>query len=87
MVRLALDGDRYVAAIPTTVSGAYEVRVVASGDDLRLCCSIKPATSIGDLARQGRHDPCIVPRVIPVLEAMVRITLADALLIARARQP
>ncbi len=25
----------------------------------------------------GRHDPCIVPRVIPVIEAMVAITLAD----------
>lgn len=59
---------------------------ISSGDDLRLSCSIKPTTSIGDVARQGRHDPCIVPRVIPVLEAMVRIALADALLIARARQ-
>ncbi len=25
----------------------------------------------------GRHDPCIVPRVIPVIEAMVAITIAD----------
>lgn len=32
---LALAGDQYVATIPTTVSGAYEVRVVAAGDDLR----------------------------------------------------
>ena len=25
----------------------------------------------------GRHDPCIVPRVVPVVEAMVAATLAD----------
>ena len=25
----------------------------------------------------GRHDPCIVPRVIPVIESMVAITIAD----------
>ncbi|MBN2492050.1 MAG: chorismate synthase, partial [Planctomycetes bacterium] len=28
-------------------------------------------------ARRGRHDPCIVPRAIPVLEAMVWLVLAD----------
>jgi len=25
----------------------------------------------------GRHDPCIVPRAIPVAEAMVNLVLAD----------
>jgi chorismate synthase len=25
----------------------------------------------------GRHDPCIVPRAVPVVEAMVAVTLAD----------
>lgn len=58
---------------------------VSSGEDLRLCASIKPTTSVGDVARKGRHDPCIVPRVIPVLEAMVAIVLADAWLLHRAR--
>jgi chorismate synthase len=29
----------------------------------------------------GRHDPCIVPRVVPVLEAMTALVLADCLLI------
>lgn len=35
VVPLPLDEDRYVAAIPTPASGAYEVRVVAHGQDLR----------------------------------------------------
>lgn len=30
-----------------------------------------------DLSIQGRHDPCIVPRAIPVIEAVVAIVLAD----------
>ncbi len=59
---------------------------VSTGEDLRLTASIKPSTSVGDTAKQGRHDPCIVPRVIPVLEAMVAIVLADAWLQARAYQ-
>ncbi len=58
---------------------------VSTGEDLRLCATIKPTTSVGEVAKQGRHDPCIVPRVVPVLEAMVRITLADCWLEARAR--
>ncbi|MCF7846152.1 MAG: chorismate synthase [Candidatus Peribacteraceae bacterium] len=28
----------------------------------------------------GRHDPCLVPRIIPVAEAMVALTLADLIL-------
>ncbi len=57
---------------------------ISTGEDLRLTASIKPTTSVGEVAKKGRHDPCIVPRVIPVLEAMVAIVLADALLLQRA---
>jgi chorismate synthase len=30
-----------------------------------------------ELIVEGRHDPCIVPRTVPVVEAMVAFTLAD----------
>jgi chorismate synthase len=60
---------------------------LSTGEDLRLLASIKPTTSVADVARRGRHDPCIVPRVIPVLEAMVAVVLADAWLTDRARRP
>jgi chorismate synthase len=59
---------------------------ISTGEELRIEASIKPTTSIGAVAQQGRHDPCIVPRVIPVLEAMVAIVLADAWLRQRAYQ-
>jgi chorismate synthase len=29
---------------------------------------------------KGRHDPCIVPRIIPVAEAMLALVLMDCLL-------
>ncbi len=31
---------------------------------------------------KGRHDPCIVPRAVPVVEAMMSLTLADHMLLA-----
>lgn len=32
---------------------------------------------------RGRHDPCVVPRAVPIVEAMAAITMADHLLRAR----
>ncbi len=36
------------------------------------------------LSVEGRHDPCIVPRVLPCMEAAMAVALYDALLEARA---
>ena len=57
---------------------------ISTGEPLRLLASVKPTSSVGDVARKGRHDPCIVPRIVPVVEAMVAFVLADALLLQRA---
>jgi hypothetical protein len=32
------------------------------------------------LAAKGRHDPCVVPRAVPVVEAMAALVLADCYL-------
>ncbi len=37
-----------------------------------------------DLVIEGRHDVCLCPRIVPVIEAMTAITLADLLLQNRA---
>ena len=45
-------------------------------------------TSSGDpvtFAAKGRHDPCVLPRAVPIVEAMTWLVLADAALAARAR--
>jgi chorismate synthase len=31
-----------------------------------------------EIVIEGRHDPCICPRIIPVVEAMTALTLLDA---------
>ena len=64
---------------------------LASGGPLKVRVAVKPTPSIGveeetvDLAKMeattlsigGRHDVCIVPRAVAVVEAMMAVTLAD----------
>lgn len=49
----------------------------------------KTATYDGDadgvLAAKGRHDPCVVPRAIPIVEAMAALVIMDAVLAQQAR--
>ncbi len=35
----------------------------------------------------GRHDPCVLPRAVPIVEAMAAMTILDALLLNQARPP
>lgn len=63
---------------------------ISNGDRIVFRCAVKPTPSIAvpqqsvdDLGNKvtlsvpGRHDPCIVPRILPVIEAMTAIVLAD----------
>lgn len=56
---------------------------ISTGETISYKVYFKPTSSILDVAKKGRHDPCIVPRAIPVLESMTWIILADHLLWAR----
>lgn len=70
---------------------------ISSGLPIVLRCAIKPTSSIPQdqptvtrsgepttISTKGRHDPCLLPRFIPMAEAMVAITLADHALRHRA---
>ncbi|MGB1411363.1 MAG: chorismate synthase, partial [Flavobacteriaceae bacterium] len=35
---------------------------------------------------KGRHDPCVVPRAVPIVEAMTALVLAEAYLTNRTTQ-
>ena len=50
---------------------------IANGLTIRLLVYFKPASTLSEMSRRGRHDPCIIPRAIPVLESMVALVLAD----------
>ena len=39
-----------------------------------------------NLAATGRHDPCVVPRAVPIVEAMAALVLIDAALRQAARE-
>jgi chorismate synthase len=65
---------------------------ISNGEDIVVRIAVKPTSSIrkeqetaavdGTAARisvGGRHDPCICPRIVPVAEAMVALTLFDHL--------
>lgn len=40
----------------------------------------------GVLAARGRHDPCVVPRAVPIVEAMASLVVMDQLLIQNSRK-
>lgn len=53
---------------------------LSTGENIQFSLAFKPTSSIKDVAKKGRHDPCIVTRAVPVVEAMTWLVLADHLL-------
>ncbi len=69
---------------------------ISTGQELFFRTAFKPTPSIGmeqetidlqgaprTISIAGRHDPCIVPRAVPVVEAMTALVLADLALLQR----
>lgn len=67
---------------------------ISNGADIYFNVAFKPVATImqkqealnsgGDLVEmqgKGRHDPCVVPRAVPIVEAMAALVLADAWLL------
>ncbi len=65
---------------------------ISNGEDIVVRIAVKPPSSIrkeqetvtvdkkpATITVEGRHDPCICPRVVPVAEAMVALTIFDHL--------
>jgi chorismate synthase len=40
----------------------------------------------GTLEAKGRHDPCVVPRAVPIVEAMAALVIMDALCLQQSRE-
>ena len=53
---------------------------ITNSDRITVRLAVKPPSTLGSIAKLGRHDPCIVPRVIPVVEAMAALVMADLIL-------
>ncbi len=50
---------------------------ISNGDEIFIQTVFKAPSTIGEKAKQGRHDPCVLPRAVPIVEAMAKIILAD----------
>jgi chorismate synthase len=70
---------------------------ISNGEPIRLRVAFKPTATSGQeqetvtterepttLAARGRHDPCVLPRAVPMVEAMVALVLVDHYLRQRA---
>ena len=66
---------------------------ISNGENIAVRVAFKPTATIRKaqqtvdtsgapttLAAKGRHDPCVLPRAVPMVEAMVALVLADHLL-------
>lgn len=56
---------------------------MTTGEDITFNIAFKPTSTVGDHAKEGRHDPCVVLRALPVVEAMAWNVMADQTLMAR----
>lgn len=67
---------------------------ISTGEDIYFNVAFKPPSSINkqthfmdeygndkQLTLQGRYDPCVIPRAVPVVEAMAALVIADHMLI------
>jgi chorismate synthase len=71
---------------------------ISNGEDIIFHVAFKPTATIAQaqqtvdrgghtvtLEARGRHDPCVLPRAVPVVEAMACLVLADHLLRQRGQ--
>ncbi|HKI50838.1 MAG TPA: chorismate synthase [Geothermobacteraceae bacterium] len=71
---------------------------ISSGEPILFRTAFKPVATIGksqqtadfdgnpvELAAKGRHDPCVVPRAVPIVEAMTALVLLDMALRQKVR--
>ncbi len=68
-------------------NGADVICRVAFKPTATIASEQKTVTTAGEptvLAAKGRHDPCVLPRAVPVVEAMALLVLADHYLRQRA---
>ena len=82
----------------TNLSGGIQGGI-SNGEDIYFNVAFKPVATImqdqesineaGEkvtVSGKGRHDPCVVPRAVPIVEAMSALVIADYLLISRSNR-
>jgi chorismate synthase len=71
---------------------------ISSGQDIVFRVAFKPVSTIGKpqnsitidnkpitVEASGRHDPCVLPRAVPIVDAMAALVITDHLLLQKAQ--
>jgi chorismate synthase len=87
------DGPEFLSNHAGGIAGG-----ISTGQPIVVRMALKPTSSIltpvetitkdgqaAEIVTKGRHDPCVGIRAAPVLEAMVALVLADAMLLQRGQ--
>ena len=90
------DGDKVRTL--TNHSGGIQGGI-SNGEDIYFNVAFKPVATImtdqdsvneaGEVvvvSGKGRHDPCVVPRAVPIVEAMAALVIADYILLAKTNK-
>lgn len=72
---------------------------ISNGEDIYFRVAFKPVATLlmeqetvnkeGEATKidvHGRHDPCVLPRAVPIVEAMAAMTILEALLVDNAKR-
>ncbi len=83
--------------IRTNNSGGIQAGI-SNGQDIYFRVAFKPVSTIlrdqktvdksgkdTSIKAQGRHDPCVLPRAVPIVEAMAALTILDYYLLAQIK--
>jgi chorismate synthase len=84
--------DQGIIRTKTNHSGGVQGGI-SNGEDIYFNVAFKPVATImqdqqtvdkegndATVSGKGRHDPCVVPRAVPIVEAMAALVLVDFLL-------
>lgn len=94
--------DAFVPSTPistlTNHSGGIQGGI-SNGEDIYFRVAFKPVATLlreqqtvdkegkpATIDVHGRHDPCVLPRAVPIVEAMTAMTLLDAMLIYKSER-
>lgn len=82
----AIKDDKFLTNNSGGITGG-----ISNGNEIILRIAIRPTPSISlpqetvdisgknrTISIEGRHDPCIVPRIVPVVESMAALVILDA---------
>lgn len=97
---ISSDGTTHSTGITTTTNHCGGIQGgISNGRDIVMRVAfrpvatlLRPQTTVDTDGRpttvnaRGRHDPCVLPRAVPIVEAMAALTVLDHYLLAKSRR-